>query len=424
MNPKILLIVSVAANLLLVIYAFRPSPGPSNSHPLTENSSPAPIQSLQKKAAVRLAERTVTNTLVKRFNWESVESPDYKEYIANLRAVGCPDETIRDIILADVGKLFDARKKQAQGARKKFQYWKPGNPFMGMANAEVMEKNNALEEEKNAMIRDLGFEPDLKGAVAGMLNPLESMFDFLPEEKSVRVFKLMNDMQVKIAKSMENGGSPDMTDYARAQKEMEQSLRSILSAEEFQDYELRMSMTANSMRSQVSGWDPDEKQFLDVFKLRKHFDEEFNPMLQGNETETERVRRESALKQLNEKVKETLGQESYANYERAQDWNYQQIVQAVKKSDLGTAEANQVYQMKKIVEEQTSKLQSNSELSREARTAALQAIRQETEQSLQKVMGEKGWEHYNRGYNNQWLKNIATQPPPALTPTEAGKPAN
>ncbi len=37
-------------------------------------------------------ESPVTNTMIKPFNWESVESSDYKQYIANLRAVGCPEE--------------------------------------------------------------------------------------------------------------------------------------------------------------------------------------------------------------------------------------------------------------------------------------------------------------------------------------------
>jgi len=31
-----------------------------------------------------------TNAVNKPFQWESVESSDYKQYIANLRAVGCP----------------------------------------------------------------------------------------------------------------------------------------------------------------------------------------------------------------------------------------------------------------------------------------------------------------------------------------------
>ena len=35
-----------------------------------------------------------------------VESKDYRTYIANLRGVGCPEATIKDIILTDLMKLF------------------------------------------------------------------------------------------------------------------------------------------------------------------------------------------------------------------------------------------------------------------------------------------------------------------------------
>jgi hypothetical protein len=38
--------------------------------------------------------------------WSRIESQDYHAYIANLRAIGCPEPTIRDIIYADVSELF------------------------------------------------------------------------------------------------------------------------------------------------------------------------------------------------------------------------------------------------------------------------------------------------------------------------------
>src|SRR6185295_1833484 len=58
------------------------------------------------------------------FDWRMVESADYKKYIANLRSIGCPEETIRDIIIADVNKLFESRKRAIRGAStNKFQFW-------------------------------------------------------------------------------------------------------------------------------------------------------------------------------------------------------------------------------------------------------------------------------------------------------------
>src|SRR5690242_8782620 len=43
------------------------------------------------------------------FSWREVESPDYPTYIANLRDIGCPEQTIRDIIIADINNLFAKR---------------------------------------------------------------------------------------------------------------------------------------------------------------------------------------------------------------------------------------------------------------------------------------------------------------------------
>src|ERR1043165_9088738 len=45
------------------------------------------------------------------FSWSEIESPDYQQYIANLRDIGCPEQTIRDIIVADVNQLYE-RKRQ------------------------------------------------------------------------------------------------------------------------------------------------------------------------------------------------------------------------------------------------------------------------------------------------------------------------
>ncbi len=41
-----------------------------------------------------------------RFRWEQLESADYRAFVANLRKVGCPEQTVRDIIVADVHNLY------------------------------------------------------------------------------------------------------------------------------------------------------------------------------------------------------------------------------------------------------------------------------------------------------------------------------
>ena len=43
--------------------------------------------------------------------WRLIASADYRQYIANLRAVGCPDWLVRDIIVADIDDFYDQKSR-------------------------------------------------------------------------------------------------------------------------------------------------------------------------------------------------------------------------------------------------------------------------------------------------------------------------
>jgi hypothetical protein len=45
------------------------------------------------------------------FHWSQLESSNYPTYIANLRGIGCPELTVREIITADVADLFAPRRE-------------------------------------------------------------------------------------------------------------------------------------------------------------------------------------------------------------------------------------------------------------------------------------------------------------------------
>jgi hypothetical protein len=45
------------------------------------------------------------------FHWSQIESGDYRTYVANLRGIGCPEQTIHDIIAADVDRIYASRRQ-------------------------------------------------------------------------------------------------------------------------------------------------------------------------------------------------------------------------------------------------------------------------------------------------------------------------
>ena len=102
MNTKPLLILSLALNVVFgVVIITNLSPETDSTLGLSDtgNYSESPLGQ-----ATTNSQQVVTNTVVKQMTWETVEAPDYRVYIENLRNIDCPEE-IRDIILADVNKL-------------------------------------------------------------------------------------------------------------------------------------------------------------------------------------------------------------------------------------------------------------------------------------------------------------------------------
>jgi len=413
MNARRLLPISLVLNLCLLVAAGwlaireptrtassarpQPQPAPTASAPAPV---PAPLQAQPAKA-------------IQSFDWRLVESEDYKKYIANLRSIGCPEETIRDIISADVKKLFDARKRTLNASTNKFEYWKAGNLFGSMMNEEKIKQSQELAKEKRDLLKELlGVAPEEKPDMFGGMNPFESMLDFLPADKQNQVAEVFQKFQAKMVKGF-SGGSPDAEDMKKIQgmqKEMETELGKILSPDELESYQLRMSQTAMMMRMQLASFDPSEQEFRDIFKLKKSFDDQFGSFGMLSQDKTEKQKYNDAKKDLDGQVKSLLGDSRYQDYERAQDYAYQGIYRVADRNGLGKEAANQVYDMKKAAEEQATKLRGDTTLSPEQRTEALKGIRTETENSIRTVFGDKGWQSYQSQPGAYWLKNISPDP--------------
>src|SRR5438093_1592791 len=126
---------------------------------------PAPAHQLtaaEKKALEPRSEPVVSNAptvimLTNQFHWREVESADYHTYIANLRNIGCPEATIRDIILTDVMKLFAERRGQFYQNGREFKFWETSEKrALNARQLEEREKQLAkIDKEVPGILRDL-----------------------------------------------------------------------------------------------------------------------------------------------------------------------------------------------------------------------------------------------------------------------------
>ena len=420
MNAKPVPVLSLAANVVLAVALVwslnsrKPQVESRVATGVETTAKPTPGDKLVPKATTAEPAAAAPVASSQKFDWRLVESEDYRKYIANLRAIGCPEETIRDIITADVNKLYESKRKELAGPKKKFEYWKPGGLMGAAVDPERMEKERALNKEKRALLTELlGAAPDDKpDLLAGAAGQVEAMFDFLPVDKRNKVFELMQDMQTKMQKAMKNG-MPDAEDIRKAMKESEDAMAAVLTPEEMLEYNLRFSMTANVMRMQLASFEPTEREFLDLFKQRKAYDDEYGLPGMGGATlkGAEKEKQKAAEKALDDQIKQQLGEDRYQEYKRSQDFAFQSMYRVADRENLGKEAAIKVYDMKKLADDQATRVRADKALTPEQRMEALRGIRTETESSVRTVFGAKGYDSYEgQAY---WLKAISPDPKPA-----------
>src|SRR5437667_5207586 len=144
MRGRVLLFCSLGFNAALAaaLLYFLPPATKNNSALLVKPPQPDPGKVYK------------TNVVVRRqnFTWNQIESGDYPTYILNLRAIGCPETTIRDIIVADVNHLF-ARRRATEVVTAEQQWWR-SEPDPDVTQG-ASEKLKALEHERRNLLTAL-----------------------------------------------------------------------------------------------------------------------------------------------------------------------------------------------------------------------------------------------------------------------------
>ena len=77
--------------------------------------APLPAQKTVLAAAPSVAATPTPAPSTAPFNWRQLESPDFPTFIVRLRAIGCPETTLRDIVKGELDEIYAERRRQADG---------------------------------------------------------------------------------------------------------------------------------------------------------------------------------------------------------------------------------------------------------------------------------------------------------------------
>ena len=429
MNLQRLLMISIVANLFCFVGLFWLSTDRQSS---TEPSQPAPagepVNSGQALGQTASPERIVRE--VEPFKWSQIEDADYETYIENLRRIGCPEETIRDLVKRDLDKLYDQRKADILSkapARK--EYWKTGNPSaLSQPSGATRSQLAQLDREKNEDLANLFDQQGVAainrpGPLARARSQAKSGYemDFIPEETKAQLNTLEQEYGSQLLKKMAQGASDaqDMAEIRQLRQDRDSSIATMLTPEQKMEYDLRKSPTAANMRLQMDGLDPSEDEFRDIFVARKSFDDEHGVVPGASISAGDMEARQFAEQEMNNQIRDSLGDDRYQDYLRQTDYDYKSIAKITERQGLGENISAQVYDMKGGAEELAREIRMNTGLPIEERQMQLGQIRTETSRSIESLIGGQGAVALQgQAGGRNWLNNLGrVNPLPIVKPT-------
>ena len=383
--------------------------GPPGQPPALSPGPPA--QTPSPSSVIRAPASVITNSLREPFTWAKVESPDYPQYIANLRAIQCPEATIQDIIISEVAKDYARQKAARQEARTR-EFWKTERQQPGRLSGGASQAHELERERRALLLQLLGPEAEReRKLISGLVDWRGRSLAYLPESKRELVIELQDKFdESEQVVSRQHREGPVNAAWASGLKDLRTQQRveltRLLSPQELEEFDLRHSEVSQRLRTDLSGFSPTEQEFRGIFRLQKTMEDQLEAAhLAAGESGDQR-RRIDAQQELEKSIRSLLGEQRYQEYTRGRDWEYKALVEVTREQGLPPTTANQVYDLKKAVEDQKRQFNRDPNLTPEARQAALRTLQAETERALSQTLGDQAYQAYKRRHS-YWIRSLA-----------------
>ena len=257
--------------------------------------------------------------------WSTIESEDYSTYIARLRAVGCPETTIRNIIIADVHNLYEEKRQALNGTR---EFWQTGS------QAEKQERQRQwqelqLEVEESDLIHQL-LSTDMDFETRDLWVSQDDaalMFGFLPDDEVFRVLAIGRKYESRFEALDKTFGSiVTRTDAERLNQEYEAArteFRNALSPANFEEGELRIvSLLSEWVSPQKLSSETIQKlnvsgfELREIYRISQQHDDLFRRML-ADATETANSQQAEINEAIESDLRKLLGEQRYLQWVRS-----------------------------------------------------------------------------------------------------------
>lgn len=374
MRWRLFALLSIGVNMLLIaLWLVLPR------HPFAGSLSPPSGLGAASAAQGR------PNVVVRRqfFSWQEVESADYPTYIMNLRNIGCPEQTIRDIIIADVNALYS--KKRALELVSPEQQWWRSEPDTNVLQVAA-EKARVLDEERRALLTHLLGLNWESGDLVNLSRPSHPgvvldgpLLGALSTDAKQAIQDINTRSEARMQSYLDSvrqqGKSPDAVELAKLRQQTRDDLARVLSPPQLEEFLLRYSQYAGNLRSefgQLRFFNPTPDEFRAVFGATDSIDQQLQ--LLADSTDPNAVQARQALESRRDSaIKTALGPDRYAEYQMLHDPLYRQAVLTAQQA--GTPEAAElIYQINLAAASTQDAINANTNLTADQKAVEMKQL--------------------------------------------------
>jgi LysM repeat protein len=312
------------------------------------------------------------------FSWQEIESQDYPTYIANLRQIGCPEQTIRDIIIADVNGLY-ARRRATELVTPEQQWWR-SEPDTNVLHVAA-EKARVLDTERRTLLARLLGGSWESGDMISLPRPSRPgvildgpVLGSLSAETKQAIQNISASSEERLQAYLDSrqadGKSTEAVELAKLRQQTREELARVLSPGALEEYLLRYSQEASNLREAIGelqyfNTTPDE--FRAVFRATDSIDQQLQLLADSTDPASVLARR-NLEQQRENAIRTALGSKRYEEYTLLHDPRYRDAVATAREAG-DPASARTIYQINVAATMTQDSIQSDTNM-----TASQKAI--------------------------------------------------
>jgi hypothetical protein len=406
--PALLLIVSVAANAaMLAAFVSQPKLAPTAVRKFFQPQAVAAEKALAEKESLQRKEahdREVASrdAAARARLWSTLEAEDLSALIQRLKAAGFPPRVVQQIVEAEVNRRFAPRFRELAASAANRPFWKSE---ADASRSGYWESYNKIYRDRARLLRT-ALNDDFFATDTTISAEQRRQFGNLSPAKIAVAERIADDYQEMISQvrsAMRDVTFPeDREKLAYLEQEKRNDLAEVLSPQELEDYQMRHSRVTSILASTMSMMNASEEEFKTIYALLQPHEEVLYPTTSlGNEWWQ---KRRDLLQQIDNSLKAALGENRFAEYQRASDNEYQQLNRIAQRENVPIEAANRAFDLREKTTAQSNRIYDDPALSVEQKRAALQSLASATRNELMSTLGKSAGADYVK--TARWLAQI------------------